>query len=107
MPSYSPSNIEIVGHKVPRLFNTSFIVFKGVKSDALMMNLDINGCCVGTGSACGSGMLLPSRTLLALGYSKEEAVSALRFSFGPTNTLDEVNEMIPRIEAAVKKMVAA
>lgn len=99
--------IEIVGQKVARLLNTSFIIFRGIKSDALMMNLDINGCCVGTGSACGSGMLLPSRTLLALGYSKDDALSAIRFSFGPTNTLDEVNQMIPAIEKAVKKVAAA
>lgn len=99
--------IEIVGHAANRLCNTSFVVFRGVKSDALMMNLDINGCCVGTGSACGSGMLLPSRTLLALGYSKDDAVSAIRFSFGPSNTLDEVKAILPCIEKAVKKMAAA
>lgn len=101
------SNLEIVGQLAARLCNTSFVIFKGIKSDALMMNLDINGCCVGTGSACGSGMLLPSRTLLALGYSKEDAVSAIRFSFAPTNTLDEIHQIIPCIEAAVKKMAAA
>lgn len=96
--------IEIVGKESPRLCNTSFILFRGIKSDALVMNLDIHGCCVGTGSACGSGLLLPSRTLLALGYSKEDSTSAIRFSFAPSNTREEIEQIVPCIEKAVKIM---
>jgi cysteine desulfurase len=75
----------------PRLPNTSHVAFPGVEGEALLIRLDIAGFAVSTGSACSSGTVEPSKTLLAAGISREEALSSLRVSFGVTNTPAEVD----------------
>jgi cysteine desulfurase len=75
----------------PRLPNTSHVAFPGVEGEALLIRLDLAGFAVSTGSACSSGTVEPSKTLLAAGISREEALSSLRVSFGVTNTPAEVD----------------
>ena len=75
----------------PRLPNTSHVAFPGVEGEALLIRLDLAGFAVSTGSACSSGTVEPSKTLLAIGLSREEALSSLRVSFGITNTPGEVD----------------
>jgi cysteine desulfurase len=78
----------------PRLPNTSHIAVAGVEGEALVIRLDLAGFSVSTGSACSSGAVEPSPTLLAMGYSAEEALSSLRVSFGLGNTVDEVDRFL-------------
>jgi cysteine desulfurase len=75
----------------PRLPNTSHVAFPGVEGEALLIRLDLAGFAVSTGSACSSGTVEPSKTLLAAGISREEALSSLRVSFGVTNIPEEVD----------------
>lgn len=75
----------------PRLPNTSHVAIPGVEGEALLIRLDLAGFAVSTGSACSSGTVEPSKTLLAIGLSRDEALSSLRVSFGITNTLGEVD----------------
>lgn len=75
----------------PRLPNTSHVAFPGVEGEALLIRLDLAGFAVSTGSACSSGTVEPSKTLLAIGLSRDEALSSLRVSFGITNTPGEVD----------------
>jgi cysteine desulfurase len=99
-------DIEIVGVEAPRIANTSYIIFNKFKSDALLMSLDLKDVYVSTGSACSSGMLTPSRNILALGYSKEQAISAIRFSLGPQTTADEVSKVVHAVQDAILKLAA-
>jgi cysteine desulfurase len=86
----------------PRLPNTSHVAFPGVEGESLLIRLDIAGFAVSTGSACSSGTVEPSKTLLAIGLSREEALSSLRVSFGMTNRPEEVDAFL----AAVAREVA-
>ena len=52
----------------------------------LLVLLDDAGVCASAGSACASGALEPSPVLLAMGVPKEEALSSLRLTLGPTTT---------------------
>ncbi|HKI05395.1 MAG TPA: cysteine desulfurase family protein [Thermoanaerobaculia bacterium] len=91
----------------PRLPNTSHVAFPGVEGEALLIRLDLAGFAVSTGSACSSGAVEPSKTLLAVGLSPEEALSSLRVSFGITNRLQDVDAFLDTLEreaAALRRL---
>jgi len=78
----------------PRLPNTSHIAVPGVEGESLLIRLDVAGIAVSTGSACSSGTVEPSKTLLAMGLSRDEALSSLRVSFGMMNRPEEVDHAL-------------
>jgi cysteine desulfurase len=92
----------------PRLPNTSHIAVSGIEGESLLIRLDIAGFAVSTGSACSSGTVEPSRTLLAMGLTRDEALSSLRVSFGITNTPEEVDTFLDALarEVATLRRVA-
>jgi cysteine desulfurase len=75
--------VEVVGSGLPRLPNTSCLLFRGRLGENIQIALDLEGFAVSTGSACHSGATRPSHALLNLGYSDGEARSALRVSLLP------------------------
>jgi cysteine desulfurase len=88
----------------PRLPNTSHIAVSGIEGESLLIRLDIAGFAVSTGSACSSGTVEPSKTLLAIGLSQEEALSSLRVSFGMTNRPEEVEAFLTVLEREVAEL---
>jgi cysteine desulfurase len=74
-----------------RISNTSNIRFDGIDSDALLIALDLRGFAVSSGAACSSGSPEPSHVLLAIGLTKEQARSSIRFSLGRSNTAEQVD----------------
>ncbi|HEV7505882.1 MAG TPA: cysteine desulfurase family protein [Thermoanaerobaculia bacterium] len=85
----------------PRLPNTSHVAFPGVEGESLLIRLDLAGFAVSTGSACSSGAVEPSKTLLAMGLSPDEALSSLRISFGISNTPEEVDAFLDALDREV------
>jgi cysteine desulfurase len=88
----------------PRLPNTSHVAFLGVEGESLLIRLDLAGFAVSTGSACSSGAVEPSKTLLAIGLSPEEALSSLRVSFGLPNRPEEVDAFLAALEREVAEL---
>lgn len=88
-------------HCLPGTINYSFA---GVNGEALLSLLSNEGICCSSGSACSAGSLEPSHVLLALGLSHELAQSALRFSLGEYNTMDEVETLISKVTDAVNRL---
>jgi cysteine desulfurase len=91
----------VQGAGAPRLPNTANIRFAGLEGEALVIALDLRGFSVSSGAACSSGAVEPSPALLAIGLTKTEAKSCIRFSLGESNTLDEVEALIGAVTAAV------
>jgi cysteine desulfurase len=85
----------------PRLPNTSHVAFAGVEGEALLIRLDLAGFAVSTGSACSSGTVEPSQTLLAMGLSPAEALSSIRVSFGIANHAAEVDRFLAALAGEV------
>ena len=85
----------------PRLPNTSHVAFTGVEGEALLIRLDLAGFAVSTGSACSSGTVEPSQTLLAMGLSPAEALSSIRVSFGIANHAAEVDRFLAALAGEV------
>lgn len=74
-----------------RLPSTSNITFAFVQGEAFVIAADLRGLGCSTGSACASGSLEPSHVLSAIGKTKEEARSTVRFSLGSTTTDEDID----------------
>ncbi|MGE5253169.1 MAG: cysteine desulfurase NifS [Planctomycetaceae bacterium] len=93
-------HVELNGHPTQRLPNTLNVSFQYVEGESLLLNMDLEGIAVSSGSACTSGSSEASHVILAMGKSPLVAQSAIRFSLGWTNTgedVDYVLEVVPPI----------
>lgn len=78
------------GHPTQRLANTIAITVNFSDSLALLANLDLEGVCASSGSACSVGALEPSHVLRSMGVADTECRALVRFSFGRATTAAEV-----------------
>jgi cysteine desulfurase len=95
------------GDRETRLAGISNISFRFIEGEGLLINLDLQGVAVSTGSACSSGSLEPSPVIRALGRNDELARGAIRFSFGKDNTIEDVDylmEVLPKAVASLRKL---
>jgi cysteine desulfurase len=86
----SMDDVTFVGSEKRRLCNTVSFVVQGTDSIALLANLDLEGVCASSGSACSAGSLEPSHVIRALGMEQNLQNSLIRFSIGRDSTLAEV-----------------
>ncbi len=96
--------IEINAANGPRLPNTSNVLFHGLSAEALVIALDMRNMAVSTGAACSSGSVEPSHVLLAMGLTRDQARSSVRFSFGRSNTMEDVSVLVNAVVASVNKL---
>jgi cysteine desulfurase len=96
--------VEINGDRNNRLANTSNSMFAGVSGEGMVIALDMKGMAVSTGSACSSGSVEPSHVLLAIGRTREEAKSSIRFSFGRYNTIEEADALASAVISSVRQL---
>lgn len=78
----------------PYILNVSFL---GVRGEVLLHFLSEENVFVSTGSACTSmskGGVIGSHVLESMCLSKDEINGALRFSFSPSNTKEEIDKAI-------------
>jgi cysteine desulfurase len=73
--------------------------------EMLLLNLDIEGICCSNGSACSSGAVEPSHVLLSLGLVTPTAKSSLRFSIGTSNTVEDIDYTIEKLDMVVHRML--
>ncbi|THH38562.1 cysteine desulfurase [Aliishimia ponticola] len=92
-----------VGKSAARLPNTSCILTPGWKGETQVMQMDLSGFAISAGSACSSGKVKASRALLAMGFSPEDAASAIRVSLGLGTTEEEVLRFADAWGAKLKK----
>jgi len=87
-------DVEIFSSNVERLPNTSYIALKGMNAQTTLINLDLEGIAVSTGSACSSGKVTGSRVLAEMGVPDDLRACALRISFGWTSSKADVTKFI-------------
>jgi len=95
------------GHPVKRLPNNVNISIDFVEGESMLLNLDLEGICASTGSACSSSSLEPSHVLLAMGLSHEQAHGSLRLTLGKWTIEEEIErvlDVLPRIVAKLRAM---
>ncbi len=98
--------INLNGHPTKRLPTTLNIGVECVEGESIMINLDLQGVAISTGSACSSGSLEPSHVLTAMSILPEKIHGSLRFSFGRDNNEDDVNYVAQILPPIVKKIRA-
>jgi cysteine desulfurase len=86
-----------------RLPHNLYICFKGIQGESLMTLLDMNGYQVSTGSACTSGDLTPSSTLLAIKMNKEDINSCIRITSGKEE-IAELNKFCEVLKRCVETL---
>ncbi len=95
--------VQLVSPREGSLVNTVSFLVERADSISLLANLDLEGICASSGSACSAGSLEPSHVISALGVKKALANSLVRFSLGRENTMEEVDFAVKVLPDAIRR----
>jgi cysteine desulfurase len=102
---YIPYGVHLNGHVTKRLPNTLNISVNGVIGEEILANTP--EIASSTGSACHEGSTDPSPVLMAMGFSRERALGALRLTLGRWSTEEEIEKaailLAKSIETCLRK----
>lgn len=79
------------------------VSFMGTRGEVLLHTLEQDEIFVSTGSACSSNKKSGSHVLTAMGLSAKEIEGAIRFSFSEYNTIEQMDYVIDKVSAGVKR----
>ncbi|MBB4825808.1 cysteine desulfurase [Sporosarcina luteola] len=89
--------------RLPHILNISF---PGTDIESLLVNLDMEGVAVSSGSACTAGSLDPSHVLTAIcGKESTKLRNSVRFSFGYGLDEQQVAEAAERVARVIQRLV--
>jgi len=97
-------DVSVNGHPEKRLSNNLHVSIMGVDGEALLMNMDLEGVAVSSGSACSSGSGLFSHVLKALGLPAEGMQGSLRMTTGRSNTEQEIRRAAGILARVVRRL---
>ncbi|MDL2310941.1 cysteine desulfurase [Peptostreptococcaceae bacterium OttesenSCG-928-C18] len=97
-------NTKINGDIKNRLANNINVTFENINAESLLMALDMNNIAASSGSACSSGTIESSHVLDAIGLSKKNAKSTIRFSIGIDNSKEDLEYVIDTLKNILEKM---
>lgn len=100
----SVADIVFNGDRERRLPHLSNISFRFIEGEGLLINLDMQGVAVSTGSACSSGSLEPSPVIRALGRNDELARGSIRFSLGKDTSAEDIAYVLEVLPRAVENL---
>lgn len=100
LQNLSPAFVRTVPDTSKTLPGHAHVRLPGVSAETMLIKLDRLGISASSGAACSSGSLEPSHVLLACGYSQDEAKEGLRFTFGPSTSIEEAIDAALRVNEA-------
>ncbi|MED1204741.1 cysteine desulfurase family protein [Heyndrickxia acidicola] len=90
-----------IGKSLPHVLNVSF---PGTDVESLLVNFDLAGIAVSSGSACTAGSIEPSHVLVAMfGKQSDRLRNSIRFSFGLNNTLNQIETAANQVANIVQR----
>lgn len=98
--------VVIFGRESARLPNTTYFSLPYYHGETLLMELDRSGFALASGSACHSQVNKASHVLTAMGVDEGLALNAVRASFGMSNTLQEVDALVSKLQDLINKLPA-
>ncbi len=81
----------VFGRNAERLPNTSLFAAPGLRAETALINLDLMGFAVSSGSACSSGKVAASHVLAAMGVPGDLSSGAIRLSIGSLTAENEID----------------
>lgn len=87
----------IIAEAAPRIATIGGIAMPGATSAAMLVQLDLAGIAVSSGSACSSGAMKGSRIVAAMGR-EDLANHFLRVSFGPETTDADIDRLLEELK---------
>ncbi|MFA6321061.1 MAG: cysteine desulfurase NifS [Candidatus Omnitrophota bacterium] len=96
--------VRLNGHPEKRLPNTLNVGFRYLEGESIILNLDMEGVGVSTGSACTSGSLEPSHVLTAMGVDPADTQGSVRFSLGRDNNKEDVDYVLEILPPIIKRL---
>ncbi len=99
--------VVINGQGAERLPNTVNAAFHCIEGEGILYQLDLEGICASSGSACTSGSLDPSHVLRAMNVPFTAVHGSIRFSMSRETTeedIDHVLEVMPKIVDNLRKL---
>lgn len=89
-------------YSLPHVLNLSF---PGTNVEAILVNLDMAGIAVSSGSACTAGSIEPSHVLVAMfGENSDRLANSIRFSFGYNTTKEQIIRAAHETAKIVKRL---
>jgi len=95
-------NAKINGSMEYRVAGNLNMSFPGANNEAIIAA--VPEIAISSGSACTTSTMEPSHVLLALGMSKEDAYSSLRFGIGRFNNEKDIQIAVGSINSCMKKL---
>ncbi|MGC8826374.1 MAG: cysteine desulfurase family protein [Anaerolineae bacterium] len=89
------------GHPSRRLPTNANISFRFIEGESILLQLDMRGIAVSTGSACFSRSLEASHVILGIGGDHERAHGSVRFTLGRFNREEEVDKVVEAMNEIV------
>jgi len=97
-------NSYLTGHPTQRLPNHASFRFGFIEGESILLNMDMYGIQIATGSACSSKTLEPSHVLLAIGLKHEEAHGSMVMTLGRSNKMEQVPKIVKSVDETVKRL---
>jgi cysteine desulfurase len=97
-------NSYLNGHPTKRLPNNTNFSFDYVEGESILLNLDYEGICVATGSACTSSSAEPSHVLRACGLPPLIAHSSIRLSMGKWTEAEDIDTVLKKLPPIIEKL---
>lgn len=95
-------DVKLNGSLLTRLPNNINFTFKGVGANSAVQLLAEMGIYCSAGSACNNGDQTPSHVLTAIGLTKDEAWSSLRFTISEDTTIEDVDYAVEIIKTVAE-----
>lgn len=102
--SQAELDYQVNGHEQHYLSHILNVSFPGINVESLLMNLDLEGVAVSSGSACTAGSIDPSHVLTAMFDDKNRSHSAIRYSFGYGLSDEQIKIAADRTVKVVKRL---
>lgn len=95
---------KIEGHSSEQLPSIIGLSVSGIQGQYLMLEFNRYGIAISTGSACQVGQQEPSRTMLAVGKSVDEAKQFIRISFGRFTDERDIDKAVSVLEKIIEQL---